>query len=60
MGLLLDQQGKLKEAEPFYRRALEGRERAMGSDRRILVSRRRLEDSFGGHGEGEVRRREVM
>ena len=32
IGNLLHVQGKLKEAEPFYRRALEGRERILGRD----------------------------
>ena len=38
LGLLLQSDlGKLKEAEPFCRRALEGRERIFGASTRILV-----------------------
>ncbi|MCH8903617.1 MAG: tetratricopeptide repeat protein, partial [Bacteroidetes bacterium] len=32
MGVLLDVQGKLDEAEPYYREALEGRRRVLGDD----------------------------
>ena len=32
LGSLLQDQGKLAEAEPFFRRALEGRERTLGRD----------------------------
>jgi len=32
LGSLYDDQGKLKEAEEMYQRALEGKEKALGSD----------------------------
>ena len=33
VGFLLRKQGKLKDAEAYYRRSLEGRERTLGRDR---------------------------
>ena len=44
LGVLLQKQGKLEEAETLFRRALEGRERVLGIDHPSTLTSRRCLD----------------